>query len=135
MKRIYLSEEQFNDFLNKLREDVSFSKNNDGTVNMNIGQSKLDKDNSGGIKVDTRVFGTRNDILNGDGSANGHVNNLSRSVMVRKAAIYAYKELIDYISNGKKGNINRIFSDKNTPTVTISTIKKWLNGPKSDEEI
>ena len=112
MKRIYLSEEQFNDFLNKLREDVSFSKNNNGTVNMNIGQSKLDKDNSGGIKVDTRVFGTRNDILNGDGSANRNTNSLSRSVMERKAAIYAYKELVDYISNGKRGNVNRIFSDK-----------------------
>ncbi len=135
MKRIYLSEEQFNDFLNKLREDVRFSKNNDGTVNMNIGQSKLDKDNSGGIKVDTRVFGTRNDILNGDGSANRNTNSLSRSVMERKAAIYAYKELVDYISNGKRGNVNRIFSDKNTPAVTVSTIKKWLNGPKSDEEI
>lgn len=135
MKKIYLNEEQFIDLLKALKEDVRFSNNNNGTVDMTIGQSKQDRDNAGGLRVDTRVFGTRNDILHGDGTAHGKTYTLSQSVLERKAAISAYRQLIDYVSNGRKGNVNLIFYDKNTPAKTVSTIKKWLNSTKDDATI
>ena len=56
-----------NSTLKILFEGVDYSFNNDtGSVDFSINQDKTDKGNiSGGLSVDTRVFGTKDDILNG----------------------------------------------------------------------
>ena len=83
-----------NSTLKILFEGVDYSFNNDtGSVDFSINQDKTDKGNvSGGLSVDTRVFGTKDDILNGDGTA--RVRGLQTNVEVAQAALAFYKEIL-----------------------------------------
>lgn len=84
-------------------------------------------------QVDTRVFGDRDNILYGDGSRSKQSKNLEDIVLGREASLKAYKNVISYIRGGKKGNISRIFNDKNTPKTTITAIQKWFNNYDDNE--
>lgn len=136
-KRIYLTEEQFikltglslNDMTNLIGEGVSYGNKN-GNFMVNVNQNTTDDANLTGNFVDTRVFGTRNDILYGD-DTNNMITNLSDTVLQRRAIITTMYNLINYIQAGRQG---KIFSDKNLPGVTKKSIEKWLK-TLSDEEI
>lgn len=118
---------------NILTEGATFTKQENGTYNLNINSDATDKENSGGNDyVDTRIFGKRGDILYGDGTANGHTNNLSDTVLSRRAIVTAYNNLIEYVRNGRRGVI---FTDKNIPQKTVSTINKALESNMSDAEL
>lgn len=113
-----------------ISEAVSFTRNGDNTINVGVNNDMTDKENLSKNGVDTRVFGTRNDILFGDGT-NTRNDNLSDAVLGRRAIIVTYKNLINYIKNGRKGPI---FTDRNLPKTTQTVIEKWLR-TKTDEEI
>lgn len=77
-----------------LSEDVRYQPNGNGSFDVSIGNSRLDKDNLGGSNADTRVFGSFNDVMYGDGSMRGNARNLSDTVQSRRAAIITYTNLI-----------------------------------------
>lgn len=127
---IKLTENQFN----RLFEGVEWSRNNNGGVNMSITQDKSDKKNIGGLNsVDTRVFGDRDEVLYGDGTASLKTNSLSQSVLSRRAVMVAYQNLITFINKGRAGNIDKFLRmDKNLPKQTLTTIKKLLENPDDE---
>lgn len=125
-KKVIITEEQ----LKFLVEDVRYTNNN-GQINMSIGQSRDDKDNIGLNKTDTRVFGNRKNLLYGDGTTSKHVMNLNDLVLQRRANLVIYQNLIDYVKNGRKGPI---FTDHNVAKTTVTAINKWL-ATLDDEEI
>lgn len=136
MAKIIISEEQ----CGRLFEDVRWSDNGNGGVDMTIGQDKTDAMNIGNKRVDTRVFGNKQDILYGDGTSNGKVSSLSDTVLSRRALITTYTNFIEFLKgNWRNDNINTIFQDKNCPQKTVTAIKNYYNdfvkGRKTKEEI
>lgn len=115
-----------------LSEDVRYQPNGNGSFDVSIGNSRLDKDNLGGGNADTRVFGSFNDIMYGDGSMRGNSKNLSDTVQSRRAAIVTYTNLINYVKNGRQG---KLFTDNNLDPKTKKAIEGWLSSGKSDEDI
>lgn len=109
-----------------LQEDVTWSKNDNGGIDMTIGQSKLDKDNIGLNKVDTRVFGTKNDVLNGDGTrTRGGGSSVGEKNDQRADMIRLYSDTITWIENGRNGefNVDEYNLPRKTRTAWIANIK------------
>lgn len=132
MKVIKINEEQYR-FIweNIISEGVDFKNNGDGTINMSINQDKTDKNNLGTNKTDTRIFGSKNNILYGDGT-NNYINSLDKNYRSSLAAIKFYQSIIDYIKNGRQGEI---YSDQYLNTNTYNNGIKWLDGGADDQYI
>lgn len=129
MQRIIrITEQQYNHYI---YEGVEYSKNDDGSINMSVNQDKSDKANTGGNSVDTRVFGNKQNILHGDGTANKHSKSLNQLNNDRQATVKFYQSIIDYVKNGRKGNI---ITD-NVPSATVSRVNKWFENGYSDNRI
>lgn len=97
---------------------------NKNFVDLSINQDKTDAKNSvGKLSVDTRVFGTKDEILNG--KINGE-NSLEQSMSLIKDKLTAYKRTLSYINNGNNSNSDSIFKGLNLDKTTISVINKWL---------
>ena len=127
-KNIRLSETQYH----KLFEGIEWTMNNN-TPNLRINTNSDDKSNKGAMSVDTRVFGNREDMLYGDGTAHGKTATLSQLALSRKAAYDTFINVINYIKRGRKGVV---FTDNNLPSITRTAIEKWLKNPNmTDEDI
>ena len=108
-KILRITEEQYRAFINGediVHEGVDWSKNADGSINMSINQKMDNNSNKGTNSVDTRVFGTKDDILNGKiltktGKENRNSKSLSQNYNSKQAAIIFYNNEIKYIKNGK----------------------------------
>lgn len=114
----------------RLFEGVEWNLEN-GIPNLHINHNMDDKSNKGEMSVDTRVFGTRNDILYGDETQNSRNKSVEQYALSRRAAISTYLNLIHFIKNGHKGTI---FTDSNLDGVAKTTIEKWLKN-ETDENI
>lgn len=76
-------------------------------------------------------FGTKQSVLNGDrtvkkGKTIADLNNS------KKAAIKFYQSVIDFVKNGRKGELYR---DANLDKSTYTTVMKWFNNGYSDNRI
>lgn len=129
MVKIYLRENQFNSLFN-LREGATYTPNPDLHNGFNF-QIDSNQDDESNKDVDTRMFGSKNAILNGDGTRNSVAYNLTKKRDSNKYAEYAYQGLIKWVENGRKGN-PKFLSEKNT---TTTTILKWINQGFSDEKL
>ena len=114
---IKITEEQYKNFLKPaliIREGIDWSKSDDGMVNLSVNHKKDERSNkSGDASVDTRVFGTKDEILYGKpetktGKVNNKAKSLSDLYTSRKAAIQQYKNVMDYINNGRNGDIEEV---------------------------
>lgn len=134
MKVIKINEEQYNFIWNNIIEGVDYKNNGDGTIDFSINQNKTDKANTGTNSVDTRVFGNKQNILNGDGTANKHSKSLSQQNNNKQSAITFYKNVIEW---GKKNDRESIYSynDPNLPSATYTAVKKWFDNNYSNERI
>lgn len=103
-----------------LKEDVTWSKNDDGGIDMSIGHSTTDKDNVGNNKVDTRVFGTKNDVLNGDGT-NNHAVSINDKSQNRNDLITLMRDTITWIETGRKGSF-----DLNKYNIPLRSRGAWV---------
>lgn len=132
MKKIIVTEKQIREFL--LQEGIEWSTNDDGSVNFSINHNSDDRSNvNGGMSVDTRVFGSKRDILHGDGTAHGKTKSLSQTYNDKAIeTIKFYQDIIDYIKNGRKGELK--FSE-NVPPNTRTAVKKWFDEGRSNEYI
>ena len=127
-----------NSTLQILFEGVDYSFNNDtGSVDFSINQDKTDKGNvSGGLSVDTRVFGTKNDILNGDGTT--RARGLQTNVEVAQASLAFYKEILLLAqANNIQGIRQFLRKSEKTPNLknAVDTVMGWLNDKKDIEYI
>ena len=103
MRRIIVTEEQFKKYI--IGEGVEWTANDDGSANIRINSKSDDKSNTyGNMSVDTRVFGTKNDILHGDNTWN-KPKSLTQKYKEKLDSIKFYESVIAYIKNGKKGDI------------------------------
>lgn len=127
-KCIKITEEQYR----FLVEGIEYQNNGDGTLDMTINTDKTDKANIGGNSVDTRVFGTRRDILQGDGTANKRNRNLTQKYNAQKASIEFYQNVIDFVKNGRQGELK---VPENLDSVTYTAVQKWFNEGHSDNRI
>ena len=80
---VQITEEQYRYFvegIGVLNEGVDWSKNDNGTINFSINHKTDNNSNKGTNSVDTRVFGTKNDILHGKVlTKNGNTSGLSKN--------------------------------------------------------
>lgn len=137
---IRITENQYNAYINGedlMNEGVDWSKNDDGSINMSINQKMDNNSNKGKNSVDTRVFGTKDDILNGKiKSKSGEDNKKSKSLQQlytnRQAQIQFYNNIIDYVKNGRHGQIQPI---DGIDSFTWNAVKKWFERGDSDNRI
>lgn len=127
MRRIRITETQYK----ILTEGVNWSKNPNDSVNMSINQDRTDKANKGVNSVDTRVFGSKNDVLYGDNTGRKS-NGLYYKASTRQAAIQFYTNVINFIKNGRKGTLE---IPESTTQRTVTTVNKWFSEGKSDNWI
>lgn len=137
MKKIYLTENQLKRIISySLLEGVDWSLGNNGMIDMSINNDRSENANRGKNSVDTRVFGTKNDILNARlTKQNGEEHGKSKSLSQRYAALNAqmqnYENTIKWINNGRNGDIG--LSD--LAIDSKKAILKWINRGDSDRRI
>lgn len=131
-KKIYINESKL-----LTLEGIDWNYLDNGTLSMRVNQKKDNNSNKGGNSVDTRVFGTKNDILNGkilskSGNPMTNSKSLEQDYMSKDAAIKAYNQVIDWVNGGRVGELVLPHGiDKKTET----TINKWITSSFSDNRI
>ena len=131
-KKVYMSESRILSL-----EGIDWSVLPNGSLNLSVNQKMDNNSNKGTNSVDTRVFGTKDDILNGKivskkGLPMGSSKSLEEDYISKKAAIDAYKSVIDWVSNGRVGEC--ILPDS-LDKMTETTINKWITSSYSDNKI
>lgn len=134
MRIIKITEEQYRYFetCQDVFEGITYKNNGDGTLDFSVNQDRTDKGNTGGNSVDTRVFGTKDAVLNGDGTASKHAKTLQQQNDSKTAAIKFYQSVIDYVKNGRKGEI---YQDPLLDKTTYTSVMKWFQNGYSDNRI
>ena len=136
-KTIKITEEQYSMYLlYPLNEGIDYKRQGtqyDTTpIDFSINQDKTDKANTGKNSVDTRVFGSKHDILHGDGTSNGKTKSLYQQNNSKQSAIKFYQSIINYIKNGRKGEI---YTDEFLDKATYTAVMKWFSNNYSDNRI
>lgn len=139
-KVLKITETQYKTIINGLdiiNEGVDWSKNDNGSINFSINQNKDNNSNKGKNSVDTRVFGTKDDILRGkiltkNGNESGKSKSLEQNYKSKQAAIQFYQNVIEYVQNGRKGTIEEV---PGLDTITLNSVKKWFDRGDSDNKI
>lgn len=111
-RSIIITEGQLHKIIN---EGAEWKPNDDNTVNLSINSSPRDIDNSvGKTSVDTRVFGTKHDVLYGDDSfrqeKRGRMKNFNDSYNERLSKLSILPALKQWAENGCHGDVTKIFS-------------------------
>lgn len=120
-----------------IEEGVDWSKNDDGTINFSINHKTDNNSNKGTNSVDTRVFGTKDDILNGKvltktGKESRISKSLSQNYNSKNAAIEFYQNVIKYVQNGRIGDLK---PTEGLDSTTYKAVKKWFKNNYSDNKI
>ena len=132
-KKVYINESK----LLLALEGVEWNRLDNGMISMSVNQNMDNNSNKGGNSVDTRVFGTKDDILNGkilskNGKPMGNSKSLEQDYTSKKAAITAYNAIINWINGGRVGEL---ILPSNLDKKTSTTINKWLSSSFSDNKI
>lgn len=132
-KKVYISESK----LLMALEGVDWNRLDNGMLNMSVNQKMDNNSNKGSNSVDTRVFGTKDDILNGkiltkNGTPDGKSKSLQQDYVSKNAAITAYKMVIDWVNGGRVGEC--VLPD-GLDKMTRTTINKWITSSFSDNRI
>lgn len=132
MKRIFITEEQLKKHI--LWEGVDWSTNDDGSVNFSINRNNDDRSNTtGNMSVDTRMFGTKQNILHGDGTSHGRTKSLTQKYNEKaNGLINFYTSVIEYVKNGRQGELA---IDDNVPSKSVTAVQSWFEMGKSDNYI
>lgn len=137
---IRINEKQYqwlNEAKDIIDEGVDWSKNDNGSINLHINNKKDDNSNKGTNSVDTRVFGTKDEILNGkiknqDGSENKLSKSLAQNYTAKQTAIAFYNYIINYIENGRQGEIQYL---NGLDLKTWNVVNNWFKRGDSDNKI
>jgi hypothetical protein len=116
-KKIIISENAFKRLFENINDGIEWSKGKNGNINLRINSSGLDVDNT---EADTRIFGTKNDILYGDNTLGKHNKTLSdtyNDALLRKSQ---YDAILKYAQNGCEGDLSTL-----TPS-QLEKVKKYV---------
>lgn len=97
-KSIKISEAAYN----RLFEGASFTKNDDNTINLSIDSKQDDASNR---EVDTRIFGTKQNILYGDNTLDKRSVNLNDRFNNLYNLLIAYQSVVNYARNNFNGEL------------------------------
>lgn len=125
MKVVKVLQEQFN----RIFEGLQYIKNDDGSISATIDHDKTDAANQ---YADTRFFGTKEDVLNGDETKSKHALSFDEYMKATLSALKAYKSLYDYAMNGMKGEI---YIDDYTSAKTKQAIFKAVKNITDPKEL
>ena len=131
-KKVYINESKILSL-----EGVDWSKTDDGKISMSINQNKDNNSNKGTNSVDTRVFGTKDDILHGKmlsktGKPLGTSKSLEQDYASKHAAINAYRTVINWVNGGRVGECKL---PEGLDKVTETAINRWLSSGFSDSRV
>ena len=130
-KSIVITESQLR-FL--IDEGVTYTKNDDLSIDMRINHDMTDSANLGKNSADTRVFGSKHDVLYGDGTSHGHTKHLAQLYNDKLESINFYKFIINIIENGNR-NAFYDYIPNELPKSTYTSVKKWFDNNHSDARI
>ena len=129
-KKIYINEAQ----LLMLNETGDLTPNSNGTMDFKIDPIKFgtkttqDSENQ---FADTRFFGSRNDILNGDSTLNH--NALQDNYRIKQSILKLYKSAISIIKG--RANARELYVDNYTDKKSLNTAKKYIKDRNIDGAI
>lgn len=133
MRTFILTEEQlkyYTEATDVLKEYGAIWGKSDNGVSLRVDSDpNVDNNSNKLMKVDTRVFGDKNDILHG--KSNSRQKNLSDFEISKRAQLTTYQNLIKWIQNGRKGEF---IPEPGLDTVTANKLDKAIK-EKSDEEL
>lgn len=115
-----------------LCEGIDWSKNDDGTINLSVNQDQSDFANKGKNSVDTRIFGSKDDVMYGDGTSRSNSNSLYDNASSKEDTIQYYKDIIDFIDNGRRG---KLVPSDNVSKQTLAAVARWFTENRSDNYI
>ena len=115
-----------------LYEGIDWKKNGDGGLSLSVNQDSSDYANKGMNSVDTRVFGKKSDVMFGDGTSDIKTKSLYDYKTSKEDTIKFYKDVIEYIKNGRTGEVT---PSANVSPQTIAAVSKWFSEKKSDNFI
>ena len=93
-KKIRITESQLKALV---KEGISWSKGQDGSVGLSVNRDMTDGGNKGVNSVDTRVFGSKDQVLNGDGTTHWATKSVAQSNESRAATVQFFKNVADYV--------------------------------------
>ena len=84
--------------VNKLiREGITYKSNGNGTIDASINSLQTDKANK---EVDTRIWGSKNDVLYGDGTLGKRSKSIAQKQANLEAAKNGYLKIIELLNSG-----------------------------------
>ena len=139
---IYINENGLNQIIDKvilnLFEGVDWSYvkphgREKGSANLSINTDMTDAGNKKGMmSVDTRIFGSKNDILKGDGTL--LKNSLENDYTVSKSTIEAFRQFLNIINSNPNIDIQKALSTINNDNLT-KTVNRWISDGYNNENI
>lgn len=134
MKTIKITEEQlkyYTEAKDVLSEYGAVWGNDNNNVSLRVDSDpNVNNNTNKKMGVDTRVFGTKDDILNGlDGKTRG-AKSLTDHYNSKKAALYTLNNLIKWVKNGRKGKPK---FENGLDSVTKSTLLKHIESLDDNE--
>jgi hypothetical protein len=102
MKKVILTESDLRymieSAMNKLiREGITYKSNGNGTIDASINSLQTDKANK---EVDTRIWGSKNDVLYGDGTLGKRSKSVAQKQANLEAAKNGYLKIIELLNSG-----------------------------------
>lgn len=125
-KKIYIKENKL--FL--LNETGDLWNNGNGTMDFRIDPIKFGTEtthDSANQFADTRFFGTRHDILKGDGTIRGGA--LQQNIRVKQSMLKLYQSVISLIKGRKNANL---YQDNYTDKKSLNTAIKYVKTKNMD---
>lgn len=116
-----------------IREGIEYNLNNNNTIDAHINTDSTD---AGNTEADTRIWGTKSDILYGDGTSRGKM--LSAKSGILSAQLKAYKKIMMLVQHGKKTlplNIADKVLNSKSKNAIIAKINEFNSKTLTDEEI
>lgn len=125
---IFITEEQLKNFIsNILTEGIEYKKSGDWNVDVDVNHDQTDEKNTG---FDTRLFGTANNILNGDGTRGKRYRSFKKKQETASDYIKFLDKLKLWVENGRNG----AFPDMSEiDGISAAAVKKNLT--LNDEEL
>ena len=118
--------------VNTILEGVNWHKNSNNTVNLRINSNQTDEENSSSNNVDTRIFGTKNDIMFGDGTSRSLKPGVSNKLKQKLGALKHYRSLLSFLKNNRNGDL---YMGDDVDLVTRNNTIKNLNNPDINNDV
>lgn len=105
-------------------EGVEYKKNDNGTINVSVNSNTDDKSNA---EVDTRIFGKKSNVMNGDGTLSGHYKSFNNTYQDRGNLLNFFQNTLQWVQNKMNGEIPKCGNN-----VSYRNIENFINSGNID---